>query len=393
MPRLLQSRLRPWPCSFSEGFRIPNTPAATALPEGFRLCRVSPRPGLQAARRSARRVQKRKSFVFGRAAGWEPGLSSVRSMRFLDAAAETVRSPDTIAAPASAWWRKTSVSKHCAGWGCLFCEGCAFQSPSASRCRVGSRSASDFVHALDEVPQQSLASTCSLDPAPCSWRAAPPCAVPRWCTGPCTGSARIIPWQPSAEPSRGRNGGNFASLPKTEAYQWLVGMGWRRGWDSNPRCRCQHSGFRDRPNRPLWHPSAPAGLLHEPSTQRNGARRLSADAPPLRIPRALDQRDRPHDVALTLPPKPAEKLGLPGALQPLRSSRGGARTGRGARHHGSLARIDAGEIVAQRAWACIGSARLADGALPGDAREQPEPLIALGREPCAGCVPGFHAVR
>jgi len=50
--------------------------------------------------------------------------------------------------------------------------------------------------------------------------------------------------------------------------------------------------------------------------------------------------------------------------------------------------------VAQRAWACIGSARLADGALPGDAREQPEPLIALGREPpCAGCVPGFHAVR
>ena len=189
------------------------------------LCRVSPRPGLQAARRSARRVQKRKSFVFGRAAGWEPGLSSVRSMRFLDAAAETVRSPDTIAAPASAWWRKTSVSKHCAGWGCLFCEGCAFQSPSASRCRVGSRSASDFVHALDEVPQQSLASTCSLDPAPCSWRAAPPCAVLRWCTGPCTGSARIIPWQPSAEPSRGRNGGNFASLPKTEAYRWLVGMG------------------------------------------------------------------------------------------------------------------------------------------------------------------------
>ena len=29
--------------------------------------------------------------------------------------------------------------------------------------------------------------------------------------------------------------------------------GWRRGWDSNPRYACTHNGFRDRPNRPLWH--------------------------------------------------------------------------------------------------------------------------------------------
>src|SRR6266511_4459385 len=28
---------------------------------------------------------------------------------------------------------------------------------------------------------------------------------------------------------------------------------WRRGWDSNPRYACTHNGFRDRPNRPLWH--------------------------------------------------------------------------------------------------------------------------------------------
>src|SRR3981081_3199191 len=28
---------------------------------------------------------------------------------------------------------------------------------------------------------------------------------------------------------------------------------WRRGWDSNPRCACTHNGFRDRPDRPLWH--------------------------------------------------------------------------------------------------------------------------------------------
>ncbi len=31
---------------------------------------------------------------------------------------------------------------------------------------------------------------------------------------------------------------------------------WRRGWDSNPRCACTHNGFRDRPDRPLWHLSA-----------------------------------------------------------------------------------------------------------------------------------------
>ena len=31
------------------------------------------------------------------------------------------------------------------------------------------------------------------------------------------------------------------------------GLGWRRGWDSNPRYACTHNGFRDRPNRPLWH--------------------------------------------------------------------------------------------------------------------------------------------
>ena len=38
---------------------------------------------------------------------------------------------------------------------------------------------------------------------------------------------------------------------------------WRRGWDSNPRYGCPHNGFRDRPNRPLWHLSDPgAGAGH-----------------------------------------------------------------------------------------------------------------------------------
>src|SRR5471032_34232 len=31
------------------------------------------------------------------------------------------------------------------------------------------------------------------------------------------------------------------------------GKVWRRGWDSNPRYACTHNGFRDRPDRPLWH--------------------------------------------------------------------------------------------------------------------------------------------
>ena len=36
----------------------------------------------------------------------------------------------------------------------------------------------------------------------------------------------------------------FAAIPCVE---------WRRGWDSNPRYACTHNGFRDRPDRPLWH--------------------------------------------------------------------------------------------------------------------------------------------
>ena len=31
----------------------------------------------------------------------------------------------------------------------------------------------------------------------------------------------------------------------------------RRGRDSNPRYSCPYNGFRDRPIRPLWHPSGP----------------------------------------------------------------------------------------------------------------------------------------
>ncbi len=38
------------------------------------------------------------------------------------------------------------------------------------------------------------------------------------------------------------------------------GLKWRRGWDSNPRYACTHNGFRDRPDRPLRHPSAGGGV-------------------------------------------------------------------------------------------------------------------------------------
>ena len=34
---------------------------------------------------------------------------------------------------------------------------------------------------------------------------------------------------------------------------------WRWGWDSNPRCTCAHNGFRDRPVRPLRHPTPAHG--------------------------------------------------------------------------------------------------------------------------------------
>ena len=54
---------------------------------------------------------------------------------------------------------------------------------------------------------------------------------------------------------------------------------WRRGWDSNPRYRCRYSGFRDRPDRPLWHPSGPGRCVHDQGPARNGAAAGKQDAP------------------------------------------------------------------------------------------------------------------
>ena len=57
-------------------------------------------------------------------------------------------------------------------------------------------------------------------------------------------------------------------VPRRQAWSGLPGFAacstlcerWRRGWDSNPRYPCRHNGFRDRPDRPLWHPSAGAQI-------------------------------------------------------------------------------------------------------------------------------------
>ena len=40
--------------------------------------------------------------------------------------------------------------------------------------------------------------------------------------------------------------------PATSGVRGSV-RSWRRGWDSNPRYAHTHNGFRDRPDRPLWH--------------------------------------------------------------------------------------------------------------------------------------------
>ena len=55
-----------------------------------------------------------------------------------------------------------------------------------------------------------------------------------------------------------------------------VAPSWRRGWDLNPRCRCQHTCSPGTPNRPLSHLSAPSvikerGILaRDPSSGKAG---------------------------------------------------------------------------------------------------------------------------
>ena len=53
------------------------------------------------------------------------------------------------------------------------------------------------------------------------------------------------------------------SIPKKWCFYKENKQKWRRGWDSNPRYPRGHNGFRDRPDRPLWHLSASAWSLWE----------------------------------------------------------------------------------------------------------------------------------
>ena len=55
-------------------------------------------------------------------------------------------------------------------------------------------------------------------------------------------------------------------MPKNPS---IAAIPWRRGWDSNPRCARAHNGFRDRPDRPLWHLSVTA-KLNSASPQEQG---------------------------------------------------------------------------------------------------------------------------
>ena len=64
------------------------------------------------------------------------------------------------------------------------------------------------------------------------------------------------------QPPRGQKkprGGRLCRVrlgSEADASALLRMEGWRRGWDSNPRYACTYNGFRDRPDRPLWHLSA-----------------------------------------------------------------------------------------------------------------------------------------
>ncbi len=67
--------------------------------------------------------------------------------------------------------------------------------------------------------------------------------------------ARI--WANASEPRRAVPGSKslgFRCFPAV--FREIQEENWRRGWDSNPRYPRRYNGFRDRPNRPLWHLSA-----------------------------------------------------------------------------------------------------------------------------------------
>ena len=86
------------------------------------------------------------------------------------------------------------------------------------------------------------------------------CANPLGCRyGRCSGNAvaDAVGVAESAETPPGRGGARQAGGGRRwdgkRRFTACFEAGWRRGWDSNPRYACTHNGFRDRPDRPLWH--------------------------------------------------------------------------------------------------------------------------------------------
>src|SRR5262249_3995918 len=61
------------------------------------------------------------------------------------------------------------------------------------------------------------------------------------------------------------------SLPRRAVKRKPVGLEcWRRGRDSNPRYPCGYNGFRDRPDRPLWHLSVDPTFCRRPPWPQGG---------------------------------------------------------------------------------------------------------------------------
>ena len=109
--------------------------------------------------------------------------------------------------------------------------------------------------------------------SPTSYQTAPPRSKPE-------GDRTRRGWSVSRT---GRSAGKIASR-----------RSWRRGWDSNPRSACADNGFRDRPVRPLRHPSKCVfynrlGALGQLPDSRNGE--VVADGP--RVRPATLRRDAP----------------------------------------------------------------------------------------------------
>ena len=69
----------------------------------------------------------------------------------------------------------------------------------------------------------------------------------------CTISKRAYGWGGPKLPCGQVRGPQFEGRAMPSEKYHLSRACWRRGWDSNPRYACTHNGFRDRPDRPLWH--------------------------------------------------------------------------------------------------------------------------------------------